>query len=268
MKASSIMHRVLLPCWLAIACVAAAVAEEPLFGQDRTGFELNLGAGPYFSPAYPGSGATRVRPLPYINGGYGEWLDFDVLEGIRLSLLQVRGASFGPMLRLREGRETSDARRNLTGLRGFSDTVEGGFFVAYASGPFYADVRLTQDLAQSHGGAAMEIRALLSIPVGRVAFSAGPQLRMVTRRYAQSFYGITEAEASRTRYGTYRASGGLERIGALAALQWRVSERWGLQGYVEYGRLQNAAADSPLVRASAGSPDQIQAGVFLSFRLF
>ncbi|HEY8613837.1 MAG TPA: MipA/OmpV family protein [Roseomonas sp.] len=268
MKALAMMLCAFLPCDLAIACMTPAVAEEPLFGQERVGFELNLGAGPLFSPAYPGSGTTRVRPFPYVNGGYGEWLDFDVLDGVRLSALQTNGMSMGLMLRLREGREAGDARRNLTGLRSFSDTVEGGAFLAYTAGPLYAEVSLTQDLARSHGGAAVDARVLLSIPVGRVAFTAGPELRMVTRRYAQSYYGISGAEAVRARYGAYRASSGLERIGGIVAMQWRISGEWGLQGYVEYGRLQNAAADSPLVKNSGGSPDQIQAGLFLSYRLF
>ncbi len=243
-------------------------AEEPLFGQDRVGFELNLGAGPYFAPAYAGSASTRARPFPYINGGYGEWLDFDVLDGIRLSALQAHGFSLGPMLRLRDGRDADDARHNLTGLRSFADTVEGGAFLAYSAGPFYADATLTQDLAHSHGGAVMEARALLSAPLGRVAFTAGPQLRVVTRQYAQSYYGISEAEAARTRYPAYRAGGGLERVGGLFAVQWRMDDRWSLQGFVEYERLQNAAADSPLVRTSGGSPDQIEAGLFLSYRLY
>jgi len=268
MKGLAILLRAFLPCGIAIAGMAPAEAEEVFFGQERVGFELNLGAGPFFSPAYPGSGSTRVHPFPYLNGGYGEWLDFDVLDGVRISALQGHGFSLGSMLRLREGRDASDARRNLMGLRSFSDTVEGGAFLAYTAGPLYADVSLTQDLARSHGGAALEARAFLSIPVGRVAFTAGPELRAVTRQYAQSYYGISEAEAARTRYSAYRAGGSLERIGGLAVMQWRVSEQWSLQGYVEYGRLLGAAAESPLVKTSGGSLDQIQAGLFLSYRLF
>jgi outer membrane protein len=262
------MLRALLPFGLLIAGMAPAAAEEAFFGQERAGFELNLGAGPFFSPAYPGSGSMRVQPFPYINGGYGEWLDFDVLDGVRIAALQAHGLSLGPILRLRDGRDAGDARRDLTGLRSFSETVEGGVFLAYEAGPLYADVSLTQDLAQSHGGAAMEARLLLSVPIGRVAFTAGPELRVVTRQYAQSFYGVTEAEAARTPYAAHRAGGGLERVGGLAAMQWRLSARWDLQGYVEYARLLGASADSPLVRSPGGSPDQIQAGLFLSYRLF
>jgi outer membrane protein len=247
---------------------AQEIPEEKLFGQPRSGLELNLGAGPFAAPAYAGSSGTQLRPFPFISGGYGEWLDFDVLDGIRVFALQAAGFSMGPMLRLREGRATNDSRRYLTGLRSFSDTVEAGGFVAYTAGPLYADVTLTQDVARSHGGAAMEARLLLSIPVGRVAFTVGPQLRAASREYTRSFYGITDAEATRSGYAAYRPGSGIERVGALLAAQWRVTDRWSLQGFVEYGRLQGDAADSPLVAGPGGSRDQVQSALFLSYGLY
>ena len=268
------MSRMILGSTAAMLCCMVAMApgpapaEEILFGQERQGFELNLGGGPTFWPAYSGSASTEVRPFPFINGGYGNWLDFDVLDGIRLSALQLHGFSLGPMLRLREGRDTDDSRRNLTGLRSFSDTVEAGGFLAYTAGALYADVSLTQDVARSHGGAAMEARLLFSAPLGRVAFTVGPEVRVVTRQYAQSYYGVSEAEAATSRHAAYSPGGGLERVGGIVAMQWRVTDRWDLQGYVEYARLQNDAARSPLVRTSDGSRDQLQAGLFLSYRLY
>ena len=274
MTLSSIWRRGLaLPGLLAAAVVLAvavpALAQEPPdFGQKRQGFELNLGAGATFWPAYPGSAVTRVRPFPFINGGYGEWLDFDVLDGLRLSALRGHGLSFGPILRFREGRDSDSSQRNLTGLRSFSDTVEAGLFLAYEAGPFYADASFTQDVAHNHRGAALDARALVSVPVGRVAFSIGPELRVVTQRFAQSFYGVGEAEATTSRYQPYRAGGGLERIGGLLAMQWKVTERWSLFGYAEYGRLQGSAADSPLVRTTDGSADQVLGGLFLSYRFY
>jgi len=253
---------------LASAAQAQEIPEDKLFGQPRDGFELNLGAGPFASPSYAGSSSTQLRPFPLIAGGYGEWLDFDLLDGARISALQAAGFSMGPMLRLREGRATEDSRRYLTGLRSFSDTVEAGGFIAYTAGPLYADVTLTQDVARSHGGAAMEARLLLSVPVGRVAFTAGPQLRAASREYTRAFYGISDAEASRSGYAAYRPGSGIERVGALVAAQWRMTDRWTLQGFVEYGRLQGDAADSPLVTGPGGSRDQVQSALFLSYRLY
>jgi outer membrane protein len=250
------------------AAQAQDILANPLFGQDRAGFELNLGGGALLSPTYAGSSATQLRPFPFVSGGYGDWLDFDLLDGVRVSALNLSGFSLGPMLRLRDGRSTDDSRRYLTGLRNFSDTVEVGGFIAYTAGPLYADVSVTQDVARSHGGAVLDARVLLSVPIGRVAITAGPQLRATSRQYAQSFYGIDERDAARSGYGTYRPGAGIERIGALLAAQWRVTDRWSLQGFVEYGRLQGDAADSPLVAGAGGSRDQVQSGLFLSYGLY
>ena len=231
----------------------------------RQGLQVDLGAGPLLYPAYPGARVSRISPFPVLSGGYGSRLEFDILDGVRLTALERAGLSFGPAVRMRFGRHTSDDRRQLNGLRSFSDTIEAGGFVAYERGPFYADATLTQDMAQAHRGLALDVRTLLSFPLGPVGIEAGPQLRVVNRSFAQSYFGIDPINAAASGRPAYRAGGGLERAGAMASAEYRLADHWALRGFVEWAQLGDTAAHSPLVR-DGGSRQQVYAGLFLVWR--
>lgn len=241
--------------------------EPPPFGVPRQGFELNIGAGPLLYPAYYGARVQRVVPFPSISGGYGERVEFDLLDGLRVAALQFGGFSAGPAARLRFGRHTSDDRAQLHGLRSFGEAGELGGYVAYEAGPLALDAIATQDVTGAHGGAALDARALFGLPFGRLGIAGGPELRLVTRRYAESFYGIAPSRSQASGRPAYSAAGGLERVGFLVSGEWWLTGRLALRGFAEYGRLTGSAAQSPLVRAG-GSPDQFYAGLFLTWRLF
>ena len=246
----------------------AARAEEALadVAAPRQGLELNLGAGPLLYPAYPGARTYRVLPFPYIGGGYGNWAEFELLDALRVTALSIGGFSVGPAARLRFGRSTSNDRAQLTGLRSFPDTVELGGFVGYEAGPLWLDATATQGIARAHGGAAMDARALLSIPVGKVGLEIGPELRVATRSFMQAYFGIDESRAAAAGRAAYSAGGGLERAGLLANAELRLTNRLSLRSFVEYGRLLGSAASSPLTR-QGGALDQVYAGAFLTWRL-
>ena len=246
----------------------APAAAAPQAFAPRTGFELNLGLGPLLYPTYPGARISRAVPFPHISGGYGDRVDFDALDGLRLTALEAAGFSVGAAARYRFGRRLADDRAQLQGLRQFHDTIEAGGFLAYERGALYADATLTQDIGRTHRGAVLDGRALLSLPLGPVGLSAGPMIRAVSRPFAQAYYGIAPNRALANGRPAHSAGAGLERAGLLLLGEWHMSTRLALRGFVEYGRLLGTAADSPLVRGRGGAADQVYAGVFLTWRLY
>ncbi|MEI6160214.1 MAG: MipA/OmpV family protein [Roseococcus sp.] len=249
---------------LALLCLLAGPARAVEVATPREGLQLDLGAGPLLYPAYPGARIYRALPFPVISGGYGPRVNFDVLDGLRITALEAAGFSLGPALRLRFGRRTADDRAQLHGLRSFPDTVEAGGFVAYERGFFYADATLTQDVAQAHQGLALELRGLISLPMGPVGVEFGPELRVVDRRFAQSFFGIDPQNALASGRPAYRASAGLERVGGIVSAEYRINPSLSLRGFVEWARLEGSAARSPLVQS--GAVGQVYAGIFLVWR--
>lgn len=253
---------------LLLAAEGARATEPQPFDAHRQGVELNLGAGPLLYPAYLGARTYRVVPFPFIGGGWSDRVEFDLLDGIRIAALSAGGFSVGPAARLRFGRTTADDRAQLQGLRGFPDTLELGGYTAYEAGPLYLDVTATQDVARAHGGAVLDGRMLFGAPFGSVAVQAGPTLRAATRPYAEAFYGIEASRAAASGRSSFAPHGGLERAGILFNAEWRLTDKLAVHGFAEYGRLLGSAAQSPLVRGSGGSPDQIYSGLFLTWRLF
>jgi outer membrane scaffolding protein for murein synthesis (MipA/OmpV family) len=256
------------PAPLVVEPASPEAARGPQAFAPRQGFELNLGVGPLLYPTYQGARVSRAVPFPFIGGGYGDRVEFDALDGVRVTALAAAGFSVGAAARYRFGRRLSDDRAQLQGLRQFHDTIEAGGFVAYEYSAFYADATLTQDVARTHRGAVLDGRALLSLPLGPVGISAGPTIRTVSRPFAQAYYGIEASRAVASGRPAYSAGAGLERAGGLVVAEWHLTERLALRGFVEYGRLLGSAADSPLVRGRGGSADQVYAAVFLTWRLW
>lgn len=258
-----------LACFAATAAAAestpAPLEGAALFDAPRIGPELWIGGGPFAFPRYPGATRDRVRLIPEVTGGWGERFEFDVLDGARYALVQGGGLSAGPAARVRFGRRPHDDRRNLVGLRGFSDTVEIGGYVAYDTDWIALDSTLTQDPFRAHRGAVWETRALFQGAVGRVGASMGPFARAMSRPFAESYYGVPPGTTGRAAYD---ARAGFERVGLMAAAEWRITDAVGLRGYAEVGRLVGSAARSSLVRGEGGSRDQFAGGAFLVWRVF
>ncbi|NMJ40243.1 MipA/OmpV family protein [Roseomonas sp. JC162] len=230
--------------------------------------ELNLGVGPLLFPAYPGSHTYRVEPLPYLSGHLGDRIEFETFDGLRITAWEDDGFSFGAAAIYRFGRRTSDDRAHLTGLRSFSDTVELGGFVSYETGPFLLDATLTQDPARSHGGAVLEFRALWNGQLGPLSLEAGPEVRLVSRAFAQSYFGIDARRAIASARPAYDASAGFERVGIYAQSELPLGGGFALRGLAEYGRLVGSAAGSPIVTGPGGSPNEVYLGAFLTWRFF
>jgi outer membrane scaffolding protein for murein synthesis (MipA/OmpV family) len=233
-------------------------------GEKPAGLSLALGLGPFLYPSYPGGKVYRVLPFPYIEGGYGELVGFELLDGLRLNLLRRDGFSAGPMARYRWGRTSHDSLVELQGLRRVNDTIELGGFVSYIKGPLYLDLSLTQDVLHGHGGAVAEAWATLSLPLAKgLGVEFGPFLRAASQRYTQAYFGIDAQQSAANGKPAYNAAGGLERGGLQVAAQLDLAPPGlSLRGQTEIARLLGSAAQSPITR-QGGSRMQVYSGLFL-----
>lgn len=259
---------VLAGATMAHAETAANGDTVPAFDAPRNGLEVRLGAGLSMAPTYRGAREMKVSAVPALSGGYGSRFDFDLMEGANLTLLEADGFSAGIAARWRGGRSSSDSHARLNGLRTFSDSFELGGFAAYDKGPLSLEATLTQDVVRAHGGAVLELRALAQGAFGPLGVSAGPQLRTVSRPYSSALYGIDQGEALASGLPAYQAKGGIESFGMVASAEWRLTGRTSLVGFANYERLTGSAARSPLVEGVGGSADQLELGVFLTYRLY
>lgn len=83
--------------------------------------------------------------------------------------------------------------------------------------------------------------------------------------YTQSYFGVSDLQASRSRYDRFDAGAGIADVGLDARLNYAFTDHWLLFGSVGYSRLTGDAADSPIVDKE-GSADQFRATTGFAYR--
>lgn len=254
------MRHALLAVALALAFPALSPAAAT--AQDSPSASFILGAGVAVTPDYPGSsdhsigpsGSFALRELVLPGGfGIGSASARPVDPGFGL-----RGA-----FRYIGSRKASD-NAELTGLENVDATFEVGLGLVYVADFWrvFGEVRYG---AVGHRGWAGDLGADAIWRVSdRTTLLAGPRAGFGDRRFAQTYFGVTEAEAaaSVSGFAPYRAGGGLVSLGVEVGLQHAFDDRWGLQGRINYDRLQDDAGRSPIT--SQGSRNQWSARLILT----
>ncbi len=82
--------------------------------------------------------------------------------------------------------------------------------------------------------------------------------------HMQTYFGVNQQQANNSINNKFDAESGLKSVGMGVALDWTVSEDWALKSELNYSRLTNDAADSPLVKTQ-GSPDQLKTSIALIY---
>ncbi len=91
----------------------------------------------------------------------------------------------------------------------------------------------------------------------------GPRLLWGSDDYAQTYFGVTAAEATASAFDAYDAGAGVISAGIAAELTYQVTADWGVLGILRYDQLQGDAADSPIVQ----SKDQTSVSLMVTRRV-
>lgn len=244
---------------LAGALTGAPVLEHRQSGRNVLSF--TLGAGGSVAPGYFGSDTYEVGPAGRLNDIYLRWgrvelgnPDPDAIEmgfGVRGSFRYIAERS-------------ADDYSELRGMTTIDPALELGAGIAYTQPSYevFADVRYG---IGGHESAVGEIGMdLISRPMDNLTLSGGPRLFLGSDDYAQTYFGVTAAEAATSFFGSYEAEGGLLGTGVELRADYDLGGPWGLTGAVRYDRLTGDAADSPIT--ALGSEDQVSASIVATRR--
>ncbi|MHA6346818.1 MipA/OmpV family protein [Roseivivax sp. CAU 1761] len=95
----------------------------------------------------------------------------------------------------------------------------------------------------------------ISRPSDRLAVTFGPRMFFGSDDYADTYFGVSAAEAAASpSYAAYDPEGGLLSAGLELGMRYRLTDVWGVEGAVSWDRFTNDALDSPIVQQ--GSQDQ------------
>jgi len=220
-------------------------------------------------PAWPGAPDSKFRltglPLFSIRHAGEPPPYFGPRDSFGFTVIDLGQLKFGPAIKLVDQRNAADYAATV-GLGNIGYTVQAGAFGEYWPVQW---LRLRTEVRQGFGGeGGVTGDAFLDavVPFGQFRWSAGPRVTLASAPAINPYLGVTLAQsvgstgAGLPQLPVYHASGGLYSYGAGTQLEYFINDQWAAHAFVEYERLADSAADSPLV-TQRGSPNQWTYGV-------
>jgi len=239
--------------------------------------DMYVGLGVQSAPRWEGTGSRKVSALPVLQV---QWSNGLFISGMSAGMHLSDNPTFeyGPLLAVQPGRDErgsgqsadgvgtvgtaligpvpeplDKSRVQATGLGGMDKIgarLQGGIFANVYLAPQW---RLTSSLlygaGNEHDGARLDLGVQrLAVESGaghHVSLAAG--VGIVNRKHNETYFGVSQEEASRSRFSYYAPGGGLQDAHAGVRWNWVWSPAWMLTSNLLARRLLGSAARSPLV---------------------
>jgi len=223
-------------------------------------------------PAWPGAADKKLGwsalPLFSIRKEGTPPDFFGPRDSFGFNIINVGGVfQLGPALQFINQRKASDYAE-LNGLSDVDYAAQLGVFANFWPAPW---LRLRGEVRQGIGGetgVTGDVFLDAVVPIGQWTLSAGPRMTLQTTAATSPYFSITQAQAvtataaqpNLAPLSAYHAGGGFYSYGAGTQVQYTFNQTWAVHAFVEYQRLTDSAADSPLV-TQRGSPNQLMYGL-------
>ncbi len=244
-----------------LAPISAMAQEVPVSGSPYQ-YVVDLGAGVQYQPKYPGAKDYILVPFPLVAvqrlfiPGFGQVVDGEE---------QLRAFYVFPSFDFNGKREASDASE-LTGTETVDWALELGLGVGYRYDWLRGTVEVRQGI-NGHDGQVIELGMdVITAPVEHLQLNFGPRLTWGSGSYMDTYFGVTEAEASApgSHLRAYDPGSSFKTAGLEARVTYALSQNTRLHVQAGWDRFIGDAADSPIVEA--GSMDQYSIGGGLTYR--
>ena len=235
----SFMRLTLVPLAVALAAPLPAVAQE---AAGAPGVTLTFGGGARSQPTFFGS--DEVEVVPDIAFSVDRFI---LPNGMGWGDGAASGLGFRGSFRVVPERNGSDAAF-LTGFEDIDTTVELGVGVTYTTPNFEAFADVRQGIG-GHESLVGEVGAdLLYQPDTRTTFTFGPRVLIGSDDYADTYFGVTAADAAASTLPQYDPEGGALSAGLELGVDYDLGGDWTVYGDVRYDRYLDEAANSPIVQ--------------------
>jgi MipA family protein len=260
---TALAARVLVP--LLPVAAGATPPETPLeLSPPDTVWEGAIGVIGSYRPEYSGATqrVTKVSPAVFLRygrftitnaSGFVTRRAGDVVRGLGVDLASSERLRVNLALRFDAGRSEGSSA-SFAGLGDIDPTVRARINLGWQfAGPFRLGASWSADALGRGGGSFGELSLGWEHRFApTTVLSAGLALSAAGDRYMQTYYGISEAQASRTTYRVYTPGAGLRDVAATVGFRTDLGEDWILLAGAGATRLLGAAARSPLSTSRNG----------------
>jgi len=217
----------------------------------RSQWQVRLGAGAAFAPAYPGSKVIRALPLPVVEVAYRPELPFldsvffNGRDGLGAVVFRQGPISIGGSVGFAFGRDQDRAAR-LRGMGDIDPAPRVSAFVRADFGRFGLSLQSFTALGEQEGTTVV-LGASVSQPIGpRLMLLGRVEATLANEEHMQQWFGITAQQARRSRFAAYNAGAGFRSVSANLTGIYKITDRWSLSASVGVSQLLGDAADSPI----------------------
>lgn len=215
-------------------------------------WDIRAGAGVMVRPTFDGSDQYRARPLPFITLSWRDTISFNE-SGLTA---QMRRHNFraGVGVTFDGGREERDTGGifasgddRLLGMGDIDFALGLRATAGWQVGPLEVSGTVTKFTGSQNDG--LVARASLSMPL-----PVGPTLILIPsvstgwadERYAQTFFGVTAAQASRSIFPRFDAKAGFQDVRVGVNLVWSFHRNWFATFNLSAVQLLGDSANSPI----------------------
>ena len=238
--------------------------------EDDKGWDIRLGLGLEQEPTFQGSDKTELEPDLFAVLAYRANWGNVFLSGDGLGYSRMLSDDFGILLQLEaeDTREVEDDDR-LRGLESQEEELELEIVGKYFSGPWHAGASLA--LATGDKGIVWFLGGGYTwrLANDKLFLRFKADLSGSNEENQQTDFGITATESANSVFGypEYSPGGGLKSFGLRFGADYRINDRWFVNGEVELERLLGDVADSPLVTMGGSENNyEIGLGIYYMFR--
>jgi outer membrane protein len=249
----------------ASSCVFAAEGEMQRTGDSKNlsaMWTIAIGVETRFEPTYAGSRHHLLWPYPLVDvrhAGTPEHF-LSPRDGLGFPIIDAGKFEFGPVAQFKWPRKESRYRE----LRGLGDTKfapEVGGFANYWWTPWLRTRAELRHGISGHRGLVSDLTSDIVVPLDeKLTLSGGPRLTLANADASTNYFGVTPARAASSGLPIYRAGGGVYSAGMGTQLRQRWSPALATHAFIEYEKLMDSVARSPLI-TQRGSSRQLTLGV-------
>ena len=209
-------------------------------------WSVNVGALVMAGLVSPGIDKYTFEPLPYVDITYRGRYYLSVYRGLGATLVQSDGFTFDLALNYEDGRDESDARKELRGMGDIGSSAVATATAGYSIGRY----KIGLNGEKAFGGAKgwrgkLSIEREWDLGCG-FQLSASPYLIYADSKTMRAYYGVSAVQSARSGRAQYRPGSGLERCGIELLLMRQLGRGWNVAAMADFGALLGDARKSKL----------------------
>jgi MipA family protein len=257
---------------VSIACVAA-ISSSPVHAQikkDEGPWSVSLGLFVTSSPEYEGGKKRVTSALPDFNLSY-RTKDFGTFgvgsksRGASWTIIDKEEYSFGIAIGgdagrtdKKDGTAFRPGSKRLLGLGEIKSSAEFGVFGHVVAGiPISLQIMKgigdgkadNKDFSiKGHGGTHAELGTEIPLKLNEsLTLSFSSSVSWADKKYTQTYFGVTSAQAARSNFKEFNAKGGVKSVSVGVGLNYQIDKNWSANAGLTYSQLQGNAAKSPII---------------------